>query len=114
MTFPWNRQALTVRKQEPATEERLQIVVGASYPSMFGYTPTTLTVTRMVNFNGDVTVHYVWPSSMGLQPRGDSLETFCRDIARRMAYENNTVQSVDVTEYFRKYGLAAGSEGELG
>lgn len=99
----WLR-ALTVSKPAAQTDGSLKVVVGGSYPSIYGYDPDTLTVTRLVEFNGSITVYY---KTQRGHSNADNLDTFCRDIARRIAYERNTIQSVDVTEYFARYGITA-------
>lgn len=85
----------------------LNVCVGGKYPSMFGYGIATLEVTRLVKFGDHVTVHY--QTERGLK-HSDDLDYFCRQIAHPIAYENTTITSVDVTEYFKQHGLTAGEQ----
>lgn len=112
MNFPWKSQALTVITAPDSG--RLHITVGVTYPSMHGCTPVNVTVTRLVKFDGGITVYSRRGGPLSGYRTYDDIKTFCEGIRHRIAYENNAVQSVDVTGYFRKHGLRSGNEGKLG
>jgi hypothetical protein len=85
-----------VEVKKPAA---LQIVVGASYPSMFAGDPHIVTVTSIVNFLNGTEIHFV--THTGITHSND-LDTFLRKLVHRFEYDRTTIKSVDVTEYFTK------------
>lgn len=94
------KQAEANRKTEPAAK----IVVGGKYPSMYGHEPSSLKVTKLIRIRGNVLVHFITHRGV---PDVRNMEMFCEKMADRIAYDENSLQSVDATELFAKYGLSS-------